>query len=452
MSLRNNPVSLTFVFRPADISPSLVNIAQNLGIRIIFDLGSQNPSNYQAQLLMADASKDTVDLKISPKWLSNPDLVSTLRETDIRRVWVDLEPVCVLGDIRATLDRVALLSEEFEIIPVLSDLSAIAQIVHNYPEIKTISLKGNEAAGFVGSETLLTLFSSVMSMVKQSSTEKELFVWGGIAFPEAAAAFLCCGANGIAFESLHWLTDLINIPDGARTRIANLRPDHTELTGGSLNVYVRVFNKGNSLSVKDLRAFSGSLCGDEIRDEQRIFFAKHVLEKLIDPIKSVFGKDELIPLGIEAAFAASFARRYGDSTEVAIQRFVGDIQKMADEAELKCSTFASSPTAKEMGTTYPFIQGAMSWITDCPEFASKVSDAGALPTLAMGLMDAATLSAKFSGLTDLMRGKPYAVNIITLPENPYRDEQLEWIKANKPKFAVIAAGEPSHAKSLMAEG
>ncbi|MCL5124085.1 MAG: SDR family NAD(P)-dependent oxidoreductase [Deltaproteobacteria bacterium] len=452
MSLTNSPVSLTFVFRPDDISPSLINIAQNQGIRIVFDLGSQNPSDYQARLLIADASKDTVDLKISPKWLLNSDLVSTLREVDIRRVWVDLEPVCVLEQVITVLDQIVLLSKEFEIIPVLSDFNTIQEILHNYPEIGKIGLKGNEASGFVGSETILTLFSSVMSMIKQSGVDKDVFIWGGIAFPEAAAAFLCCGAKGIVFESLHWLTDLINIPDETRKRISNLRPDHTELTGGSLNVNVRVFNKGNSLSVRDVRAFSASLCGDEIRDEQRIFFAKHVLDKLTDPMKSVFAKDELIPLGIEAAFASSFIRRYGDSTEGAIQRFVSDIKKVTETADMKCSSFAQSATAKEMGTTYPFIQGAMSWITDSPEFASKISDAGALPTLALGLMDAETLSRKFSGLTELMRGKPYAVNIITLPENPYRDEQLDWVKSNRPRFAVIAAGEPSHAKSLMSDG
>ncbi len=42
-----------------------------------------------------------------------------------------------------------------------------------------------------------------------------------------------------------------------------------------------------------------------------------------------------------------------------------------------------------MGVTYPFIQGAMSWITDVPEFASRVAEAGGLPTIALGLMDAA---------------------------------------------------------------
>ncbi|MGA8830882.1 MAG: acyltransferase domain-containing protein, partial [Desulfomonilaceae bacterium] len=452
MSHTYDPVSLTFLFPTNNVSSSLVNTAKNLGVRVVFDLGSENPSAYQAGLLVADASNSTVDLKVSPNWLSDPNLTATLKEIDVQRVWVELAPTCVLENIDAILDQIGELSSDLEIVPVLSDVDVIHKIINNHPRIKKLGIKGNEAAGFVGSETILTLFSSVTSMLQKSQAEKDIYIWGGIAFPEAAAAFLCCGAEGIVFESLHWLTDLTDIGEGTRKRIGNIRPDHTELTGSALGVHVRVFNKGNSLSVKDLRDFSGSLCGDEVRDEQRVFFAKHILEKSINPLKSNFGKDELIPLGIEAAFSSSFVRRYGDSTEAAIRKFINDIKKVIDSASDRCSLFAEGPAAKEMGTTYPFIQGAMSWITDSPEFALKVSEAGALPTLALGLMDSGTLTQKFATLDELMRNRPYAVNIITLQENPYRDEQLEWVKSKKPRFAVIAAGEPSHAGALMSDG
>ena len=58
----------------------------------------------------------------------------------------------------------------------------------------------------------------------------------------------------------------------------------------------------------------------------------------------------------------------------------------------------NSPVAREMGTLYPFIQGAMSWITDVPEFASRVADAGGLPTIALGLMDAEVLDRRLGHL------------------------------------------------------
>ncbi len=452
MSHINDPVSLTFLCKPNDISSSLINTARNIGVRVAFDLGSASPAVYQGKLLVSDASKDTVDLKISPALLSDPGLISILREIDVARLWVELEPAFVQDDIDALLNQITSISNYFNVIPIVSDADLILKIIEGFPEIGSFAIKGNEASGFVGSETLLTLFSLASTIKIQKGSEKEILIWGGISYPEVAAAFVACGAKGIVFESLHWLTDLMNIDEECKKRIANLRADHTELVGGALGVFLRLYNKGNSKSVKELKAFVGSLCGAEVRDEQRTFFVKHVSDKFQHPRDSDFARDELIPLGVEAAFALSFVRRYGDSTETALSKFKDHIEMLLRSAVKQSSSFADSDAAREMGTHYPFIQGAMSWITDCPEFSLEVSKAGALPTLALGLMDFRTLEQKFSGLDGLMGERPYAVNIITLAENPYREEQIEWVKSKKPRFVVIAAGEPSHAKSLTSEG
>jgi malonyl CoA-acyl carrier protein transacylase len=452
MSVTCDHASLIFLFQADNISSALIDTAKDLNVRVAFDLGSENPSVHQTSLLVADASQDVVDLKIFPDVLSDPKLGPTLREIDVRRIWLDMEPVSALGDKNLIYEQITELASDFEIVPILSDLSSIREIIKDHPEITSIAIKGNEAAGFSGPETLLTLFSTVSSLVKQSNSHTNIFIWGGISFPEVAAAFLACGAKGIVFESLHWLTDMVNLDEDFKKRIENIRPDHTELIGANLDVYLRVFNKGNSTSVKDLKDFVGSLCGAEIRDEQRISFIRHVLKNLTHPLKSKFGKDELIPLGTEATFAASFVRRYGFFTEQAIEKFSEDIEKYLSAAPERAKSFVKSPTAEKMGTEYPFIQGAMSWITDSMEFASGILESGALPTLALGLMDSKTLNSRFSELENLLGDRPYAVNIITLSENPFRDEQVEWVKSKKPRFAVIAAGEPSNARGLISDG
>jgi len=102
-----------------------------------------------------------------------------------------------------------------------------------------------------------------------------------------------------------------------------------------------------------------------------------------------------------------------------------------------------------MGTLYPFIQGAMSWITDVPEFASRVADAGGLPTIALGLMDAETLNRRLGRLPEIMGGRPYAVNVVSLGENPFRETHLAWIKKQRPPFVVIAGGDLSPLKELI---
>ena len=85
-------------------------------------------------------------------------------------------------------------------------------------------------------------------MVRTHGEPRNLLVWGGVATPEAAAAFLAVGCKGIVFESLHWLTDLCAVDQTVRDKISVLRPDHTDLVGLDLHVPCRLFNKGNSLA------------------------------------------------------------------------------------------------------------------------------------------------------------------------------------------------------------
>jgi malonyl CoA-acyl carrier protein transacylase len=129
--------------------------------------------------------------------------------------------------------------------------------------------------------------------------------------------------------------------------------------------------------------------------------------------------------------------------------FLDGIRNLCRLAEKKKDCFLASPVATEMGTTYPFIQGAMASITDVPEFASKVADAGGLPTIALGLMDEEALERKLGRLTEIMKGRPYAVNIISLAENPYRQMHLAWIKKQRPRFVWIAGGDLSSIRELL---
>ena len=277
----------------------------------------------------------------------------------------------------------------------------------------------------------------------------DILIWGGVSTPEAAAAFLSTGATGIVFESVHWLTDLVAIDDVQRQRLSKLRLDSTDLVGLDLQVPCRLFNKGNSLAFKEIKTFEDSLYGAEIKEKSRRSFASQVHARALHPLESHFGQDEVIPLGVEAAFAASFVERFGAGTEEAVNAFMDEIRNACHLAEAKKDCFLDSPVAREMGTLYPFIQGAMSWITDVPEFASRVADAGGLPTIALGLMDAETLDRRLGRLPEIMGGRPYAVNVVSLAENPFRETHLAWIKKQRPRFVVIAGGDLSPLRELI---
>ena len=186
-----------------------------------------------------------------------------------------------------------------------------------------------------------------------------------------------------------------------------------------------------------------------ITDESRHSFVSQVHARSLHPLESHFSRDEVIPLGVEAAFASSFVERFGAGTKEAVKAFMDEIGNVCHLAEAKKDCFLDSPVAREMGTLYPFIQGAMSWITDVPEFALKVADAGGLPTIALGLMDAESLDRRLGRLPEIMGERPYAVNLVSLAENPFRETHLNWIKKQRPRFVVIAGGDLSPLRELI---
>ena len=449
---KSRSVSLTFVWRAKEIISAVIEQARNNGVRALFDLSSDPLGKAAELLLMADAAADCADVKLSSSHFAGNSVEEFISETGLKRVWVEIDPLSDECDTEITLKRISEIGSSLTVIPILSDPKLISSVLKNYPDIGAIGLKGAESSGFVGSESAFNLFATTCGMLCKMDNPVDLYIWGSVARPELAASFLSAGAKGIVFESLHWATDLVDASPEVKQKISGIKLDHTDLVGGNLGVFCRLYNKGNSRAVKELKAFSGSLCGSEIGTAERSSFTQRIQGQALHALDSDFGRDEMIPLGVEASFAGQFASEYGLDTEKAIGSFVKKVSHCLDRAPTLSNKFVDSAVAAEMGTIYPFIQGAMSWITDVPEFALKVAEAGAMPTIALGLMNGDILRQKLGSLATVMNNKPFAVNVITLMENPHRDEQIKWIESVRPRFAVIAAGEPSHAAQFKNKG
>ena len=438
-----------FVWRPEEITPPVIQMAQRTGSRAVFDFSMMGVDGLRSYLRKADPDGHVRDIKISVPALMDPSFERSLKETGVHDIWVECQPESFQGDPASFLQRLRELSEDHCCFPIIGNLDLLAAILKDGAGIGPIVLKGCEASGFVSGETTTVLYSVANEMLRTSSKHPDILIWGGVSTPEAAAAFLSTGAAGIVFESVHWLTDMVAIDDLQRQRLSKLRLDSTGLVGVDLQVPCRLFNKGNSLAFMEIKAFEDSLCGAEITEESRRSFVSRVDARALHPLESHFSKDEVIPLGVESAFAAAFVERFGARTEEAVKAFMDEIRNVCRLAEAKKGWFLDSPAARDMGTLYPFIQGAMSWITDVPEFASKVADAGGLPTIALGLMDAKAMDRRLGRLPEIMGGRPYAVNVVSLAENPFRETHLAWIKKQRPRFVVIAGGDLSPLRELI---
>ena len=432
---------IAFVWGPEQIGPPVTQMAHQTGSRAIFDFSAMGAEALQSFLQKTNSASRISDIKISAPTLMDPSLRRSLKASGVQDIWVECPSPSSQGDLAAFLKRLKVLSEDHRCFPTIGDMDVLAAILENSSGIGRIALKGCEASGFVSGETTLVLYSAAKEMLRTGSQSLDVLIWGGVWTPEAAAAFLATGADGIVFESVHWLTDLVAIDDLQRQQLAKLRVDSTALVGLELQVPCRLFNKGNSLAFREIKTLEDSLCAAEITDDSRRSFVSQVQARSLHPLESHFIQDEVIPLGVEAAFAASFAERFGTGTEKAVKAFLEEIRNLCRTAEVKKDCFVDSPVAREMGIKYPFIQGAMSCITDVPEFALRVAEAGGLPTIALGLMDARTRDQRLGRLSEIMDGRPYAVNVVSLVENPFRESHLAWIKRQRPRFVWIAGGD-----------
>jgi malonyl CoA-acyl carrier protein transacylase len=452
MSTKHRASVIGFVWRPGESSNSVIQMARRTGSRAVIDFSMMGLEGLSSFLRKAGPAGSVRDIRISMSAFLDPSLAKLLRESGVSGIWVECNYQWNHPDHSIFLRKLQELSPDYRCFPVISDIKLLTALLKDNSGIGSIALKGCEASGFVSSETTMSLYSMAKSMLQLIPNPPDILIWGGVSTPEAAAAFLSTGAAGIVFESIHWLTDMVAIDDVQRQRLAKLRLDSTDLVGLDLQAPCRLFNKGNSLAFRELKTVEASLYQANNREESRRSFVSQLNNRAVHPLESHFDMDEVIPLGVEAAFAASFVERFGPETEKAVESFMGEIRNACRLAVTKKDCFLNSPVAGEMGIKYPFIQGAMSWITDVPEFASRVADAGGLPTIALGLMDAEALDRRLGRLPEIMAGRPYAVNVVSLAENPFRETHLAWIKKKRPRFAVIAGGDLSPLKELIVCG
>ena len=265
-----------FVWRPEEITPSVIQMAERTGSRAVFDFSMMGADALRSFLRKADPAGHVRDIKISAPAFFDPSLGELLKETGVHDIWVECHPQFFQGDPSIFLQRLRELPENHRCFPIIGDMDLLAAILKDSSGIGRIVLKGCEASGFVSGETTTALYSTVKEMLRTPSKSLDILIWGGVSTPEAAAAFLSTGATGIVFESVHWLTDMVAIDDLQRRRLSKLRLDSTDLVGLDLQVPCRLFNKGNSRAFKEIKTFEDSLYGANIKEESRRSFASQV--------------------------------------------------------------------------------------------------------------------------------------------------------------------------------
>ena len=90
----------------------------------------------------------------------------------------------------------------------------------------------------------------------------------------------------------------------------------------------------------------------------------------------------------------------------------------------------------------------MTRVTDVAAFAQDVADAGALPLLALALMQPEAVNRLLRETSQRLDGKPWGVGLLGFAPSELIAEQVKVALRYAPRFALIAGGRPEQAKDL----
>jgi len=163
--------SLPFVWGPRNVSHTVVDVARLTSSRGHIDLSAVQFTQMGTALRAIGAT----EVKISAPELMEPELGSSWRNRDqdlVGGIPSDLFP----GAPRLLLSAWTS-SRPMRLPTIISDLDLLHVLIQHHGPVRTIALKGNEAAGFVSGDTVGVLYSSAKEMLQSSGREVDVVIW-----------------------------------------------------------------------------------------------------------------------------------------------------------------------------------------------------------------------------------------------------------------------------------
>ncbi|MCG6870709.1 MAG: SDR family NAD(P)-dependent oxidoreductase [Gammaproteobacteria bacterium] len=295
-------------------------------------------------------------------------------------------------------------------------------------------VKGHEAGGLVGEETSFILLQKAAAQSRQP-----VYVHGGVGL-HTAAACAAGGASGAIFD--HSLLLLRESPLAASLEplLRNLVGNETVLLGNAADRrYFRVLDRPGFAAAREERIDSKGVADPESLHRLRARCGWD------DPAT------QLLPLGQDAALAASWAKRFHTVGRalVAVEQAV--------TAQLKAARTQpafpeNSPLARSHGTRLPIVQGPMTRVSDTAGFAAAVAEAGGLPMLALALMRGSKVEKLLEETASRLGDRPWGIGLLGFAPADLITEQVAATRRFKPAFALIAGGRPDQALEFERSG
>jgi acyl transferase domain-containing protein/NAD(P)H-dependent flavin oxidoreductase YrpB (nitropropane dioxygenase family)/short-subunit dehydrogenase len=309
-------------------------------------------------------------------------------------------------------------------------------------DVDGLVAKGSEAGGRTGDATTFVLLQELLQRF-----DRPVWARGGINI-HTAAACAAAGPAGVVLSEELALVRESTLPADVRDAIAAMDGGETVVIGTDLGRGFRFFKRPGCRGADEIRRrYDEAFAAADPEVWQQ--FLQSACATAGGPIG--WGSDQAWPLGQNACFAASLARRFHTTGGV----LAGLTAAAADHLQLArhhAPLASGSPLARAHGTPYPIVQGPMTRVSDVAPFAADVAQAGALPFIALALMRGPEAEDLLTQTRDALGDRPWGVGILGFVPRNLRDEQLGVVRRIRPRFALIAGGRPDQAAALEADG
>jgi acyl transferase domain-containing protein/NAD(P)H-dependent flavin oxidoreductase YrpB (nitropropane dioxygenase family) len=176
---------------------------------------------------------------------------------------------------------------------------------------------------------------------------------------------------------------------------------------------------------------------------------------LFDRLKTLFyfgsAENSIWPLGQMVCMAEHAQQKYQS-----LQRYIAAIRHSTDQGLPTALQYgalkAGSSLANEHACTFPIVQGPMTRVSDSPDFALAVAKAGALPFIALALLQGDQLSTTLLRTVETLGNHSWGVGLLGFVPAALYEEQIKAVLKIKPPFAIVAGGRPDQAMLLEKEG
>lgn len=308
--------------------------------------------------------------------------------------------------------------------------------------IAGLVVRGQECGGWNGEDSSFILFQRLLK-----TQSLPLYLQGGVG-PHVAAACRGLGAAGVVLDDQLWLMPESPLPERWQRWLQSLNGQEAISLGERLGRSCRVLTRPGMKAVAALKALSEQL-------EVDLGAGAEAAQTWHQQASQYLGwgnpDTHAWPMGQGIGLAASLQRQFS-TTKKLIQFILSNRGMQVRLANSMQFLRAGSPLALSHGTPYPIVQGPMTRVSDTPEFANAVSQAGALPLLALAMMRGSQVRDLLHRTQTLLGDRPWGVGLLGFAPKALRDEQIQAIYAAKPPFALIAGGRPDQAAAFEAEG